>query len=188
MPKPIEEGKVCAHVREFFKGHEVRARVWPAGPMPSLSPSFHVHEVAPGPRTALWSYVSAGGIELSQPESTKLEFLVLAEERNERHIELVTMAAHYHASQCLGEGHTLPIGEPWLPGANCDCLLVCKPYPLGPELEIIDLPGLHGHILWLLPITRAERDYSNEHGYDALEQLFDEAALQYWVPERPSVV
>jgi len=184
----LEENEVCGHIRDFFESHEARGRAWPTGPMPSLSPDFHVLEIAPGPRIELWSYVSVGGILISPPDTAKLEFLLLAPERNDRHVELVTMAAYYHVTQHLGENHTLPIGKPWLPQSACDCLLVCKPYPLGPELEVIDLPGLHGHVLWLLPITQAEREFANEHGVEALEQRFEDAGLEYWDPTRSSVL
>lgn len=184
----LEEDGVCGHIRNFFEGHEIRGRVWTVGPMATHSPDFHVLEVAPGPRTELWSYVSVGGTLISPPDTAKLEFLVLASERSDRHVELVTMAAYYHVTEHLGEGHTLPIGEPWLPQSACDCLLVSKPYPLGPELEIIDLPDLHGHVLWLLPITAAERKFVSKHGAEALEQRFDDIGLEYWDPARPSAV
>jgi hypothetical protein len=41
-----------------------------------------------------------------------------------RAVELLAMTAHYHRGGKLGLGHTLPVGEPWVPGSRCDCLLV----------------------------------------------------------------
>jgi len=41
--------------------------------------------------------------------------------------------------------------------------------------------------IWLLPITEAERDFKAEHGPEALEQRFDDAAIDYWEPARASV-
>ena len=63
----------------------------------------------------------------------------------------------------LDHGHTVPIGEPWLPGSACDHLLVSLPYPFGPELEMCRWDGGHARLLWLLPITEAERDFRTEH-------------------------
>ena len=62
------------------------------------------------------------------------------------------------------------------------------PYPLGPELEHCDDPGGHVQVLWLLPITEQERAFATSNGLEALEQRFDDAALEYWDPNRRSVV
>jgi hypothetical protein len=149
---------------------------------------FFAETNAPPPRTSLWSYVSVGAIDLQPPSEERLEFLLCTPEQSDRAVELVTMAAWYHAKEGLGLGHTLPIGEPWLPGATCDCLLVSLPYPHGPELERLPLEGGEGQVLWLLPITAAEREYKVTHGIEALEQLFDANELEYWDCDRPSVV
>jgi hypothetical protein len=42
---------------------------------------------------------------------------------------------YYHRPGRLGLGHTLPIGEPWLPESACDHWLVSLPYPFGPDLQ-----------------------------------------------------
>jgi hypothetical protein len=105
-----------------------------------------------------------------------------------RHVELLTMAAHYHRSQGLGLGHTLPIGEPWLEGSACDGLLVSRPYSFGPDPEVCRLNKKHPYFLWLPPITSAERAFKVEYGLDALEQRFENCGLEYWNPERDSVV
>jgi hypothetical protein len=73
-------------------------------------------------------------------------------------------------------------------GSECDCLLLSKPYPFGPALELCDHPGGHTQILWLLPITDRERAFRFEHDLEALEQRFDEVGLEYWRPDRASVV
>ncbi len=105
-----------------------------------------------------------------------------------RNVELVSLTAWYHKQHCLGVGHTLPIGEPWQRGSLCDSLLVSTPYPFGPELEVCNLPDGHVHILWLLPITSAEREFKTQHGLEALEQKFDDAELKFWDATRASVV
>ena len=108
LPAQIER-----HVRQYFEGHEVMARIWPVGPMKDSHPGFQVLEFAPGPRSALWNY------------------------------ELMTMTAWYHTRHRLGLGHTMPIGEPWVSGASCDHFLVSRPYPYGPDLELVPIGAEH---------------------------------------------
>lgn len=178
------------HVRRFFRGHSVHFHTWP-GPVETRLPGFRVMVIEPGPRTGLWTYLSIGAQQLREGEHGQ-EFFVLAEKPNDRHVELVTMAAYYSASEDasfrLGVGHTVPIGRPWVPRSALTSLLVSTPYPFGPELEHCDDPRGHVQILWLLPITEAERTYANEHGLEALEQRFDAQAIEYWKPDRPSAV
>lgn len=121
---------VEGHVRAFFAGHDCDPRLWTAGPMRELHPQFHVLEIAPGPRTVLWTYVSVGAAILSQADAQALEFVLLAPRHDPRIVEIVTMVAHYNHRHPLGEGHTVPIGDPWLEQSPCDHLLIGKPYPL----------------------------------------------------------
>jgi hypothetical protein len=55
-------------------------------------------------------------------------------------------------------------------------------------LEVCNVRDWHLHVLWLLPITAAERDFKVHKGLEALEQRFDACAIEYWVPGRASVV
>ena len=179
---------VEAHVRRYFKGHDARARTWPRGRMARSNPGFHVLAFAPGPKSGLWSYVSVGAVDFRAPSDRRLEFLLATEDWTERAVELVTMAAWYHSTHGLGLGHTLPIGEGWVPGATCDHFLLSRPYPYGPALEELAVEGEQARILWLLPITGAEKDYAVTHGLEALERLFDSNEIEYWAADRPSVV
>jgi hypothetical protein len=83
-------------------------------------------------------------------------------------------------------GHTLPIGEPWLPGAICDHFLVSRPYPFGPGLE--DIAGHATRVVWLLPVSAAERSFKVRHGLEAFERLLDERGVEYGEPRRACVV
>jgi suppressor of fused protein SUFU len=42
--------------------------------------------------------------------------------------------------------------------------------------------------LWLIPITRAERDYKKENGLEALAELFERSGFAFMDPLRFSVV
>lgn len=186
MPPPDPGSVVRRHLVDFFAGHPHRDEVWTLGPAANELPRLRVVEFAPGPRTGLWVYASAGGWE-ARPDP-RLEFVLVAPAPDLRHVELVTLTAWYHGRHGLGTDHTLPIGEPWLPGSGCDHLLVSRPYPFGPDLEICNVPDGHVHVLWLLPITAAEREFKVRHGTESLEQRFDNCGLEYWRPDRPSVV
>jgi hypothetical protein len=175
------------HIQAFFAGHCYEEEVWTLGPALEVLPRLRIACLSPGPRTALWTYVSLGAWEAVASHSGGLEFLLIAPARDLRHVELLSMAAWYHGEHTLGLGHTLPIGEPWLEGSACDCLLVSRPYPLGAELEVCCLGKRHLHLYWLLPITAAERAFKVEHSLEALEQRFDDSGLEYWDPGRASV-
>jgi len=175
------------HSKEFFTGHRYKEEVWTLGPGPEVLPRLRVACLSPGPRTGLWVYVTVGAWEVRSGD-VMLEFLITAPAADLRHVELLTMAAYYHRTQGLGLGHMLPIGEPWLEGSACDGLLVSRPYPFGPELEMCCLGERHMHLDWLLPITTAERVFKVERGQEALEQRFDACGLEYWKPSRASAV
>ena len=185
--KPTTE-VVDQHIRQFFAGHEITSHQFQAGPAVQSLPDLRILCVAPGPRTGCWTYLSLGASSIVHEDSGLLEFFLIAPCENASHIELVTMIAWYHQTRGLGRGHTLPIGRPWLPKSTCDHLLVSTPYPFGPELEVCNFDGGHIHFLWLLPITSAEREFKKSNGLEALEQRFDAAAIEYWLPSRPSVV
>jgi hypothetical protein len=174
------------HLRTFFAGHPCEEHVWTLGPAIERFPRVRVAEFVPGPKTRLWVYASVGAWE-ARPDRM-LEFLIIAPESDLRHVELLAMTAGYHRDHKLGWAHTFPIGESWLPGSNCDSILVSLPYPFGPDLEICQLPEGHIQYLWLLPITGAEREFFKREGLEALEQRFDDCALEYWKPLRDSVV
>lgn len=183
---------VLEHVRSTFDGHSVDVVTWPIGPMESRVPGFAIARVAPGPRLpGLWGYVSLGCWGATHDHGHGLEFILLGPSDDARLIELATINAYYHCGpveQRLDVGHSVPIGEPWLPGSECDHLLISLPYPIGAEFEVCVWDGGHARILWALPITEGERNFKREHGLELLEQQFDDVALKYWVVDRSSVV
>ena len=176
------------HVRAFFEGHEVSKHVFKRGPMPTMAPKFRVLEVSPGPRFGLWTYFSNGACDLSRGECGCLEFFIATTSSALPMLEIITMIAHYHHTRTLGLHHTVPIGHPWIFGSACDHLLISKPYPFGPELEICETDESHIHFMWLLPITKAERDFKISEGIEALETQFDEQEIRYWESARPCVL
>jgi hypothetical protein len=179
-------------VHAFFAGHRVESATQDTGPILERVPGFRVHVVAPGPRDpGLWTYVTTGCWDAAHDAGHGIEFVLATRDHTPRAVELLAVVAYYHAGppeQRLDVGHTVRLGQPWLPGSTCDCALISRPYPWGPNLEVCEWTGGHARLLWVLPITERERDHRGEHGLEALEQRFDDAAIDFTDPERPSVV
>ncbi|WP_030462896.1 suppressor of fused domain protein [Kitasatospora sp. NRRL B-11411] len=174
MPDHTSAAAVESHVRAFFAGHPVRSTA------PDPGSGLRILAAGPGPRGGGWSYLTAG--------CGAVEFVLCGAADDPRFAELLGMVASYHAAHRLDVEHSLPIGEPWLPGSACDHLLVSLPYLHGPELEHCPLPdGGHARVLWLLPITAAEAAFRRAHGHEALERLFDGHGIEPLDPRRPSV-
>ena len=149
---------------------------------------FHVIEFAPGLRSDRWTYVSVGSGTVQPNEGRRLEFILCARESSERHAEIVEMTAFYHVNgHTLDVGHTLPIGQPWLPGGSLDHLLVARPYPFEPMLDRFRSGRHQAQLLWLVPITRAESELRHEKGLDALESRLESAGIDYTDPSRTDV-
>ncbi|MEU1305374.1 suppressor of fused domain protein [Streptomyces shenzhenensis] len=180
---------VESHVRVFFEGHSVEVVAYDLGPeRRQVAPDLRVLVVGPGPRSDSWSYVTAGCWAAMEKYGHGLEFVMAAHVRDQRFIELMAMIAYYHCGgHQLDLEHTMPIGEPWLPGSTCDHLLISLPYLYGPGLDHCSVPGGHARILWTLPVTAAEIEFRKRHGHEALEQLFDEAEVIPTDPFRASV-
>lgn len=81
----------------------------------------------------------------------------------------------------------MSFGEPWLPCSPLDHGYLSLPYLDGPELEWQRNSDEEVQHLWLIPITRAERELKKREGAEALEQLFERSALTYDDPFRSSL-
>ncbi|WP_238011846.1 suppressor of fused domain protein [Dactylosporangium sp. AC04546] len=178
------------HLRARFEGREVDVLAPAPGPIRELVPALHILSLQPPEGGRL--YATAGLWDATQEGGHGLEFVLHAPTAaDEVHVETLTMVAFYHASggdYVLGHGHTVPIGRPWWRASACDHLLVSLPYPWGPTLEMCTMPGGHARVLWLLPITAAEKTFRHREGLEALEQRFDDAGIIPTDPDRASVV
>jgi hypothetical protein len=116
--------RIHRHVHAFFAEHPTRVREFARGPIQSVLPGFHAIELGPGPRNGLWTYASVGAGFAELDGESRLEFLLLAAEPSERHVELLAMVAHYQPrSQVDGrwehlaaQGAAGPPGKP--PGSG----------------------------------------------------------------------
>ncbi len=180
-------GAVEEHVRRFFVGRSIDVFTWPVGPIREQNPHFRVLRVAPTRAGDVWTYASVGGWAATDL-NFGLEFVICTPSAEDRAVELLAMTVFYNRGGKLDVGHTLPIGEGWLPGSVCDHLLVSLPYPFGPALQTCHVGDRHVEFLWLLPIYEAERDLKASDGLEALESRFDEVGLRYWQVDRDPVV
>ena len=180
-------GALEEHVRRYFADRTIEVFTWPTGPIRQQNPHFRVLRVAPATSADVWTYVSVGGWAATQ-ENFGLEFLICTAAAEDRAVELLAMTVFYNRGGKLDIGHTMPIGEPWLPRSECDYLLVSLPYPFGADLQTCHVGDRHVEFLWLLPISEAERDLKASSGLEALESRFEEVGLKFWQIDRASVI
>ena len=123
-------------------------------------------------------------------EHMRHEFFLISMKEHVQNVETLTMLANFHADERyrLDVGSVVSIGSPWMPGSKCDHLLISVPYPYGPKLEWMRLPHVCVRFLWALPITSREAAFAELNGYEALEEKFDTAKLNYLDVSRASVV
>ncbi|PKW05985.1 Suppressor of fused protein (SUFU) [Streptomyces sp. 1222.5] len=180
------------HLHQHFPGQVIDELPGAEGPIAERVPDFRVFRVHPNRPGGWWVYVTSGCWAATQQDGHGTEFFLAAPRDEWLNLESVSMNAYYHCGpnhQRLDVGHTVPIGRPWLDDSRCDHYLISLPYPYGPDYEVCAWDDTaHARILWLLPITKAEKDYRREQGLEALESLFDERAIDPVDPQRPSVV
>jgi hypothetical protein len=153
-----------------------------------LAQGFCVLEFPPGQGRNMWTYATCGmsaGID-----ENAIELHLFSPVQAEELIELLTVVAHFHCTGArLGLGHTVNFGRPWLSGSRCSFGLVSLPYLDGPDLEVArdGRLGKEVHCFWLIPITAREVQFKKQHGLEALESLFQAAAIDYVDPYRPDL-
>jgi hypothetical protein len=159
------------------------------GPVSALPTSFPVLEFRPRTTRQFWTY---GTCFMSQPQDNdRLEIYLCSPIQYEGHVELLTAIAHYHRTgEMLALGHMVCFGRPWLVESNCGYGLISLPYLDGPSLEHCrkDEEELGIRFLWLVPITKAEREYKQLNGVKALERKFEYTGIDYLNPLRQGVV
>lgn len=183
---PSYQADLIAHYRGHWQSQPTPLR----SSLPSvqhIAVTFQVLEFAPSPQRTMWIYATCG--MSAEHVDLLLEVHLLSANQDLNLVDLLTAVAHYHQTEhALGVGHTVNFGIPWQPGSRCSYGLLSLPYLDGPTLETLRIGGRHVNCLWLVPITKAERDFKKEAGLEALEELFDQQPLDYLAPLRSSVV
>jgi Suppressor of fused protein (SUFU) len=189
LPQSAVVQSVKEHLSSLWPRAHLSVRRWAKGPIEELGRDFAVIELSPTRKSNnLWVY-STAGTGRAESDARQHEFVLLSSSSEERHIETLTMLAHYHRFEStLGLGHIVTIGHSWAEGSRCNRLLMSLPYPFGPKLEWLTAPTLTIQFLWALPITSEEAAFLKQNGIEELERRFDSAKLQYWDSLRESVV
>jgi hypothetical protein len=180
--------EMTAHYVSNWK-NEPAVRRPSKGPTWELPADFCVLEFPPTQSRDLWTYATCG---MSQPgDDSPIELHLFSPQQSDELVELLTAVAHYHRTgHRLGLGHTANFGRPWLPTSPCEYGLISLPYLDGPSLEECKISQSSEVVrcLWLIPITKKEREYKITYGLESLEQKFEEANFNYADPNRSSVV
>lgn len=184
------EAKFNAHIETFWSGFRKDIFEWTIGPIRDSLPGFRVIRITPTRQGLPWVYLSMGAHRIDPHSSTHLEFFIIAPQEDPIHIESLAMVSHFHADpkHRLRIGSVMQIGRSWIEGSTCSHFLVSVPYPFGPELEYCETKKGLIRVLWLLPITAAEAEFAKIHGVEQLEKRFDQVAIDYDDPLRPSVI
>tara|TARA_R110000782_G_scaffold45706_7_gene101333 strand:+ start:36560 stop:37096 length:537 start_codon:yes stop_codon:yes gene_type:complete len=162
-------------------GSPIRQHLQERGPIHHLPLGFLVLEFKGGSQ---WKYATVG-----LGPVCGMEFFVVAPEQNGHHVQTLAVVSHYAITgPGLGWGHTVFLGEGWLPGSGCDHLLLSKPHADNAGLESFQHDGRMVRCLWLLPITREEREFKIRCGLEALESIFEDESIDYANPLRTSLV
>lgn len=117
------------------------------------------------------------------------EFALLSPFAYPRHVETVTMVAHWQAAgKSADVGSILALGWPWMEGSEADHLLVTPLYAYPPEFTRFRDGGQDISILWLVPIHANEAAYVRRRGMERLEDRFEQYDVNLLDPRRSSVM
>lgn len=154
-----------------------------SGPIHQLPEDFCVLEFGPKDGQAEWLYASCG---MSFEGGEPIEVFLLSPRQAPQLVELFYALAHFHLTgERLDANHTVNFGVPWLDNSICDHALLTT---METEFEWIQSGNRRIHYLWLVPITKSERDYKIEHGIEALDTKLDEHDVDCTDPLRKSCV
>lgn len=182
----------CAEIRSHYSKTWVSTPIikrWAKGPVVELPPDFCVLEFAPRNSRQMWTYATCCMSTLL--DEAPLELHLFSPSQADSHVERLTVIAHFHRTRTqLGIGDTVNFGRPWLANSICDYGLISLPYLDGTGIEEChsQVGGKLVRCLWLIPITKSERDYKAVHGLEALEFQLEQTKFDYLNPLRASVV
>lgn len=153
-------------------------------------PGFRVLRVAPESDGEAWLYATSGAAGSRQEDADGAEYVLLAPAQDPVIVEMLGALATVNADapEGLGVGSILALGRPWIAQSWARHLLVLPPYPFGEGFEVHRDDARRTVVLWLVPILAVEADYVREHGYKALEQIFERRETNVADPARMSVV
>ncbi|MES2456117.1 MAG: suppressor of fused domain protein [Bacteroidota bacterium] len=179
--------ELARHYEKYF-GVPGKSLKLNKGPMEKLHPDFFILEFPPNTKHNMYCYCTVG-MSADRLNENLIELFIYSPKSDGSIIELLTVCAYYHRTGLpLNLHHTVNIGRPWLEKSKCDHAFISMPYLDGPELEVYQYDEQEIFCYWLIPITDKERDFKIEHGFEKLEQLFEDKQLNYLNPNRNCLV
>jgi hypothetical protein len=180
------------HLSRFWPDHRCEPLMWTLGNWPREHPEFRVLELAPAGRDQPWIYVSAGTAHLRSFDGVGHEYVIRTWQHERLMVELLAMVASYSTREDhdgLHDGHSVPIGRPWVEGAEADHLYINKPYFVSRDFATLRIDDSFSvHFLWLVPMTDREKEWRHEHGQEAFEQWLQDHGVKPEDPARRSSV
>jgi hypothetical protein len=153
-------------------------------------PGFRVLRVEPAETGDPWLYATSGAADSRADDEEGAEYVLLAPAQDPVIVEMLAALATVNADapEGLGVGSILALGRPWIAQSWARHLLVLPPYPFGPGFEVYREGERRTVVLWLVPVLAVEAEYVREHGYKALEQIFETRKVNVADPARSSVI
>jgi Suppressor of fused protein (SUFU) len=187
----VNEAAIVRHLRSLWEFNRFHELIPSFQFIQRLLPDLKVIRIDPLiPEGGVYAYVTCGvGDVPSTP--FRYEFVILSPTQNDnQHLHTLSHVAVCHSvpTYALSVGEVVSLTRPWMDRSLCDHLLVSRPYLLKPEVEFLSLQEGIIRFAWLLPITSLEEAYLQQHGLEALEQLFERQQVQPLDPLRTSAV
>ncbi|MFI8350349.1 suppressor of fused domain protein [Streptomyces sp. NPDC085596] len=187
--EPVIDGRQNAldrHLRNSWANTPHVDDRWDAGPIEEILPGFRVRCIEPTDPSEAWVYVSMGASITGEGAH---EFALLSPCAFQRHVETVTMVAHWQAAGRNADvGSVLALGWPWMEGSEADHLLVAPLYAYPSGYDSFRDGDKEVSILWLIPIYANEAAYVRRRGFEHLEERFEKADVNLLDPRRGSVL
>ena len=154
----------------------------------NLDHDFFILEFPPNNKHNMFCYCTAG-MSFKRNDDNLIELIIYSAKPDKTLIELLTICALYHRNgNPLNLHHTVNIGQPWQDNSKCDHGFISLPYLDGAQLEIFKFKERETHCYWFIPITKKERDYKSNNGFEALEKLFENKQFNYLNPNRDCLI
>lgn len=176
-----------AHYNRAWKS-EPNVILFDKGPIHKLSPNFRVLVYGPTLYRNMWCYATCD-MGIGRNSDQHIELHIFSAKQDYSLVELLTSAAYYHKKNCeIGLNDTVFFGKSWQDNSICSYGLISLPYLDGPDLENYVLGNQSMKFYWLIPITNEELEYKKKYGAEALEDMFEKSGLEYFNPNRKSII
>lgn len=151
-------------------------------------PQIDVYQFPPTEERPYWTLITGGMGDARQPVlqddqegmHSRAEIMVYVHEPQQWMFDVLKNLAElpFQSETFLHWHHTVPNGQPMTAGpSQLTSFFFLPPYFESEEFDTMKIDGDGVNILWLVPITEAEREFAVANGSQALEDLMVEQEL-----------